>query len=242
MEEKVLSYKLDNLNFEGPMDLLLQLIAKNKLNIYDIPILELTQSYLEQIDIMKRENMEIASEFLTMASRLLYMKTVSLLPKHEEIEKLKEELSGELIEYSICREMAAKLGAMQDGFDRFVRIPEKHDFDTTYELVHSPEILVSAYLSAVGRGMRRLPPSTEPFKKIVAKKIVSVSSKIVFVLRRLIGKKPQKLNDLFSSANTRSDLVATFLAVLELCRSNRIKISGSGNDTDISLNGGKNNR
>ncbi len=242
MEEKVLSYKLDNLNFEGPMDLLLQLIAKNKLNIYDIPILELTQSYLEQIDIMKRENMEIASEFLTMASRLLYMKTVSLLPKHEEIEKLKEELSGELIEYSICREMAAKLGTMQGGFDRFVRVPEKHDFDTTYELVHSPEILVSAYLSAVGRGMRRLPPSTEPFKKIVAKKIVSVSSKIVFVLRRLIGKKPQKLNDLFSSANTRSDLVATFLAVLELCRSNRIKISGSGNDTDISLNGGKNNR
>ncbi len=242
MEEKVLSYKLDNLNFEGPMDLLLQLIAKNKLNIYDIPILELTQSYLEQIDIMQRENMEIASEFLTMASRLIYMKTVSLLPKHEEIERLKEELSGELIEYSICREMASKLSDMQDGFDRFVRAPEKHDFDTTYELVHSPEILISAYLSAVGRGMRRLPPSTEPFKKIVAKKIVSVSSKIVFVLRRLVGKKPQKLNDLFSSANTRSDLVATFLAVLELCRSNRIRISGSGNDTDISLNGGKNNR
>lgn len=239
MEEKVLSYKLGDIEFEGPMDLLLTLIAKNKLNIYDIPLMTLIDEYLEQIDIMKRENMEIASDFLEMASRLLYMKTVSLLPKHEEIEELKRELTGELIEYGICREMAAKLSLMQDGFDRFIRQEEIHEFPKTYDLVTDSEVLRDAYLSAVGRGKRRLPPTTEPFKKIVAKKIVSVKSKIVFVMRNLISRKPQKLLSLYSTAESRSDLVATFLAVLELCKANRVKISGSGENTDITLLGGK---
>lgn len=240
MEEKVLSYKIGEIEFEGPMDLLLGLISKNKLNIYDIPLMTLIDEYLAQIDIMKRENMEIASEFLEMASRLLYMKTVSLLPKHEEIEELKRELTGELIEYSICREVAAKFSTMQGGFDRFVRSPEPHEFSKTYELVHSAEILKDAYLAAIGRGKRRLPPSSEPFKRIVAKKIVSVSTKIVFVLRKLISRKPRKLSSLYEDAQSRSDLVATFLAVLELCKKNRVKISGSGKDMDISLIGGKN--
>ena len=240
MEEKVLLYKIGEIEFEGPMDLLLQLISKNKLNIYDIPLMTLIDEYLNQIDIMKRENMEIASEFLEMASRLLYMKTVSLLPKHEEIEELKRELTGELIEYSICREVAAKFSTMQDGFDRFVRTPEPHEFPKTYELVHDAEILKDAYLMAIGRGKRRLPPSSEPFKKIVAKKIVAVSTKIVFVMRKLISRKPKRLSSLYEGAQSRSDLVATFLAILELCKANRVKVTGSGEDMDISLIGGKN--
>lgn len=240
MEEKVLLYKIGEIEFEGPMDLLLQLISKNKLNIYDIPLMTLIDEYLNQIDIMKRENMEIASEFLEMASRLLYMKTVSLLPKHEEIEELKRELTGELIEYSICREVAAKFSTMQDGFDRFVRTLEPHEFSKTYELVHDAEILKDAYLMAIGRGKRRLPPSSEPFKKIVAKKIVAVSTKIVYVMRKLISRKPKRLSSLYEGAQSRSDLVATFLAVLELCKANRVKVTGTGNDMDISLIGGKN--
>ena len=81
--ENTLSYKLEG--FEGPLDLLLQLIARNKLNIYDIELSVLIDQYLEQIELFKAEEMELESEFLEMASRLLYIKTVSLLPKHDEI-------------------------------------------------------------------------------------------------------------------------------------------------------------
>ena len=115
MSQTVLSYKLES--FEGPLDLLLQLIARNKLNIYDIPLLELIDQYLEQIELLKEDRMEVGSEFLEMASRLLYIKTVSLLPKHEDVVKLKEELTGELLEYLVCQQMAKKLSEMQGGFN-----------------------------------------------------------------------------------------------------------------------------
>ena len=104
MSQTVLSYKLEG--FEGPLDLLLQLIARNKLNIYDIPLLELIDQYMEQIRLLEEDQMEVGSEFLEMASRLLYIKTVSLLPKHEDVVKLKEELTGELLEYLVCQQNA----------------------------------------------------------------------------------------------------------------------------------------
>lgn len=235
--EKILSYKLDC--FEGPLDLLLQLITRNKLNIYDIPVAELLEQYLAQIDAMREADMDVQSEFLEMAARLIYMKTVSLLPKHEEIEALKQELTGELIEYKICREMAEKLSKMTNGFGTFVRSPEELDFDNTYELMHSGEELYNAYLSAAGRGMRRLPPPTTAFTKIVAKKIVAVSTKIVYVMRRLVGKGKQRMSALFASCQSRSELVATFLAVLELCKSNRVEINTDDSDAEITLKRGK---
>ena len=83
--------------FEGPLDLLLHLISKHKLNINDIPIFELVEQYIAYVQLMQEENMEIASEFLEMAARLVYIKTVSLLPVYEEAENLKKELTGELI-------------------------------------------------------------------------------------------------------------------------------------------------
>ena len=95
---QTLSYKIEN--FEGPLDLLLQLIARNKLNIYDIKLSVLIDQYLEQMELFRQNDMDISSEFLEMASRLIYMKTVSLLPRHDEIEKLTQELTGELLERS----------------------------------------------------------------------------------------------------------------------------------------------
>ena len=236
MSENVLSYKIEG--FEGPLDLLLQLIARNKFNIYDIPLTQLIDQYLQQIKQFEQEEMEIGSEFLEMASRLLYIKTVSLLPKHDEIEALKQELTGELIEYRICREMAEKLSLMTDGFKTHVRAPEELEFDSTYELIHDPEELYNAYLSAAGRGMRRLPPPTTAFTKIVAKKIVAVSTKIVYVMRRLVGKGKQRMSALFASCESRSELVATFLAVLELCKSNRVEINTDDKDAEIVLRRG----
>ncbi len=226
-----LLYKLEV--FEGPLDLLLHLISKNKLNIYDIQLQVLVEQYLAHIQAMQQQDMDIASEFLEMASRLIYLKTVSLLPKHEEAEQLKEELQGELIEYELCRRTAALFGTMTAGFDTFVKSPEKIEFDNTYVLVHESEVLLSAYISAVGRGQRKLPPKTTVFGKIVAKKVVSVSTKIVFVLRKLWKSGRKKMSTLFEGAQSRSELVATFLAVLELCKANRVQVQGDGVQADI---------
>ena len=236
MVENILSYKLES--FEGPLDLLLQLIARNKLNIYDIQLTVLFDQYMEQIELMKVQDLEIASEFLEMAARLIYMKTVSLLPRHDEIEQLKQELTGELLEYQICQQMAQKLGAMTDGFNSFIRRPEELDFEQTYEIIHKSDTLYLAYLAAVGRGQRRLPPSVAPFTKIVAKKIVAVSTKIVFVIRNLWRGGSKKLSALYSTAQSRSELIATFLAVLELCKANRVEIVGENEETEIKLNRG----
>ncbi len=238
MSQTVLSYKLEG--FEGPLDLLLQLIARNKLNIYDIPLLELIDQYLEQIRLLEEDQMEIGSDFLEMASRLLYIKTVSLLPKHDDVVKLKEELTGELLEYLVCQQMAKKLLEMQGGFNKFVRQPSEYDFDKTYELIHEKDAMYSAYLSAVGRGKRRMPVNDAPFRKIVAKKIVAVSTKIVFVIRNLYKGGRRSLNSLYKTAKSRSELVATFLAVLELCKANRVKVEGDGEGMEITLIKGHN--
>ena len=172
--ETQLQYKLDV--FEGPLDLLLSLIAKNKIDIYDIKISELLDQYMEQIAQMQENQMDIASEFLTMASRLVYIKSVMLLPKYEEeAEELKKELTGQLLEYAVCREIAAKLGTIYD-FDTYCKDPSPVEFDMTYNRLHPSSDIVKGYISAVGRGKRRLPPSEQAFSGIVAHKIVSVNS------------------------------------------------------------------
>ena len=103
-----LSYRLEG--FEGPLDLLLQLIAKHKFNIYDVPLAALCDQYVAQIEAMQALDLDVASEFLEMAARLVYLKTVSLLPRHEEAEELKQELTGELLEYNACQAIARHLG------------------------------------------------------------------------------------------------------------------------------------
>jgi len=228
-----LSYKLEV--FEGPLDLLLNLISKNKLNIYDIPIAELLDQYMEQIRLMQEENMDIASEFLEMAARLVHIKSVSLLPKREnEEEELKRELTGQLIEYQLCKEIAAKM-AQQVSFDRMVRETADIPADLTYKRKHDPSDLVRAYLNAVGRGKRFLPPPKERFTEIVARRFVSVSSQIVFVLKRLLKKHEIGFNAIFEGKTDSSERVAAFLAILELVKGKRVRIEGENENSVIKL-------
>ena len=115
-----LSFKVAQV--EGPLDLILQLISKHKLNIYDIEIAKLLEQYLDYVEQMQSQQLEVASEFLEMASRLVYIKSVSLLPKHEELEEqLKKELTGQLIEYTLCRQVAQLLKNRFVGDELFVR-------------------------------------------------------------------------------------------------------------------------
>lgn len=232
--EKI-SYKLET--FEGPLDLLLYLISKNRMDIREIRISELVDQYMEHIGAMRDQDMDITSEFLEMASRLLYIKTVSLLPKHEEAEQLQRELSGQLLEYRECRRVAALL-AERFSFDSFVREPVEIEPDLSYRRHHTVAELLEAYRSAVGRGRRLLPPSPEEFSGIVRHRIVSVTSRIFAVLRRLRPTGSAVYGDLFRGIGERSGLVATFLAVLELVKGKRIRIEGEREDRVILVNGG----
>ncbi len=221
-----ISYKVGD--FEGPLDLLLHLLQKNKLNIYDIPIAQVLDQYMDAIHEMQESDMEVASEFLEMAARLVQMKSYMLLPKHEEGEQLRAELTGELIEYQLCQEAARRLAMQAVGGDLFVREPDEPEPDPTYRRTHLPDEIREAYYAAAGRGRRRQPPPVQAFSGVISRKIVSVSSKIVFVLRRLRERTAVSYRSLYDGAKSRSDLVATFLAVLELIKANRIRVDGEG--------------
>lgn len=231
-EPIVLKYKVSD--FEGPLDMLLQLIAKHKMDIYDIEISALLEQYMEQINQMQENQMDISSEFLEMASRLVYIKSVSLLPKHEEAEELKKELEGQLLEYQECRKMAKQLGSIA-CYDIFVKGPSNIKFDMTYTRIHQSEDIAKAFAAAAGRGKSKLPPPREAFSGIVERKIVSVSSRVVYVLRKLWGGTAVKYRKLFEDGSPKSELVATFLAVLELVKNSRIRIEGDGDNADVIL-------
>ncbi len=235
-----ISYKLEV--FEGPMDLLLHLITKHKIDIYDIPILELVEQYVSYVRSMQEENMEVASEFLEMAARLVYIKTVSLLPVYDEAEELKNELRDELIEYRDCKILAGKLSQMTDGFNYSVReYAEEVAPDMLYKRLHEPDELLSAYSLAAGKKLRRLPPPIDTFKAIVTRKIVSVGSKIESIVTSLKKKRKTKLFDIYKEAKSRSDLIAAFLAVLELAKNKTIFVTGEGEDVQIELLEGNEN-
>ena len=124
------------------------------------------------------------------------------------------------------------------SFDSYVRKPAEIDFDQTYRRSHKPNELLAAYLSAAGRGRRKLPPPAEAFSGIVSHRVVSVASRIIHVLRRLWKTKEMDYNSLFKEQTDKSDLVATILAVLELVKGKRIRIEEQGSKTMLKLTGG----
>ncbi len=233
-----LSYKIEV--FEGPLDLLLNLISKNKLNIYDIQISELLEQYTSHIRLMKEADLEIASEFLEMAARLVYIKSLSLLPKHEEEEEMKKELTGQLLEYRLCKLIASELSKTVD-LDKLVKSEENISIDMKYTRFHNFKELTAHYLAAVGRGKRFLPPPEERFSGIVAHKVVSVSSQIVFVLRKLWRSRETDYEEVFKGKTDASERVAVFLALLELVKSKRISINGEEEEAKITLLAGGRN-
>lgn len=231
---ETISYKLPE--FEGPLDLLLFLVQKNKLNIYDIPITQLLEQYIAAIREWQQADLDVATEFLEMAARLVQIKSAMLLPKHEqEAEELRRELTGELIEYQMCQQAAQRLAAQNVGWDLFVRSPMEIEPDRVYSRFHPVSEIWDAYFAAVGRGKRRLPPPAKSFSGIVSRKIVSVASKIIFVLRRVYRGQTVQYNDLFANASSKSELVATFLAILELVKERRICVDGTDEDMHVKI-------
>ena len=217
-----LSFKLEV--FEGPLDLMLSLIQKHKLNIEDIEIAVLLEQFLLYLEQMQQADIEIAGEFMEMAAHLILIKSSALLPKHEA-EQMKKELQGTLIEYAMCKAAAERMKLMFVGADVFVRRAMDIELDLSYRRKHDPYELYEAFSALSDRSrlmqLRRKPLSIKP---IVAKSYVTVFTKIVYVLRRVQKGVRVELSSLYKGQN-RSEQVATFLALLELSKHGHITFS-----------------
>lgn len=222
-----LSFRLSD--FEGPLDLLLHLISKHKLDVLNIEISELLRQYIDFIENRTDQDLEVASEFLEMAARLVHIKTVMLLPRHEEeADNLKNRLTGELMEYQICKLAAQRLKALAEESYVYVRAPMQLEADLTYRLTHPATVLLEAAASSTGKAVRRRTLQPTAFSGIVKHRVVSVSSRIIHLMRKLYQNPNSRFKELFSDQKDRSELVATFLAVLELIKGGRITVSEDG--------------
>lgn len=218
-----LSFKINDC--EGPLDLILTLISQHQLDIYDINISSLLEQYLSYIRELQENKLEVASEFLEMASRLVYIKTASLLPRYEKEADPRAELVGQLLEYQSCKQAAELLRLRDQGYALFTRTPLPIEIDPTYRQRHTVDELAQAYWVAIGKGRRRLPPQDTVFSPLVTKRMVSVASRILHVLRRLYRKSTVSLQSLWAESHDRSELVATFMAVLELLKAKRVSLA-----------------
>ena len=214
--------------FEGPLELLLALVSKHKMDLHNIPILELIDQYTRTVEAAQAADPDISSSFIEMAAHLVEMKSYLLLPRSEEGERMKQELTGQLIEYDQCRRMAALLRAKGEAAPVFVRRPMEVEWDNTYALHHAPQILADYWQALAGRTKTRRVPTQQQFEPLVTAPMVSVTSRVVYILRRMLGGTVAKMEQLFSRSQSRSTNVATFLALLELVRGGRIALDDRG--------------
>ena len=225
---ETLTFKLQEDNFEGPLDLLLYLVGKNKMNLYDINIMELIEQYTAAIQTMQADKLEVSSEFIDMAAHLVQMKSALLLPRSPEAERMKAELTGRLIEYSTCKQVAAELGSRARDLYTAVRQPQKPEGPAEYSRKQDPDRLVQAWFSLMGRSQRRKKPTQERFEPLVTAPFVSVGSRVVHMLRGMLKGTLCRMGQLFSPQESRSTNVATFLALLELIRAGRVRLDETG--------------
>lgn len=214
-------YKLES--FEGPLDLLLTLIQKNKVSIYDIPIVEITTQYIEAISGIEEMDLENASEFLVMASQLLYIKSKMLLPKNEDDEDEedpREELARRLYEYQQYKEASEELRKSEFASKYMVfREAEKIDFPIPeYDTRHEITELMEAFESILRRHMRRRKPEKRAFSQIVGREKVSVDAMVDKIRTRLKRARRISFETLFQKGDSKPEMIATFLAVLEMVK------------------------
>ena len=231
-----MTFRLDH--FEGPLDLLLHLISKNKINIYDIPIAQILEQYMAVLNEARTMDMDIAGDFIAMAAQLVYIKSKMLLPKHEDTdpEDPRAQLVEMLLEYQRIKLATPYLRQQGEfGRDIFTKPPEAARSLAPREYRHTPQDLVRAGRNLLRRAERRVPPSAHAFSDIVGRETVPVGEKIAQILKQFLRHSKLQFARLFRSVRSRSEAVATFLAVLELSKTRRIRIEGQGEDAELRL-------
>lgn len=225
MESNKYAIKIEN--FEGPLDLLCYLIEKNKMNIYDISISDIADQYIAYINQMENMNLEITSEFLVMASTLVYMKSKSLLPTQVEDEKelTEEELLNRIIEYKKYKEAAKKLKENFEIFSkRYVKIQEEIPLPKQrLEKAYQKEIIVSLYAQVVENNSQRLNENAKNIEKIAITDTYTVGSKVKEIFRELLRKPKFVFNKLYTiSRCNKQEVVTAFTGLLELSRRSKV--------------------
>ena len=233
-------------DFEGPLDVIFLLLSKNKIEIQDVSITAILEQYLAYLDEMKRLDMEIASEFITMASHLMLIKTKMLLSAAEQAEAESELdlLRQSLIERQrkeAIEQIRLAVSVLEPrneiGRCLFTKEPEPLRRDQTYRYKHEPFDLLKALDAISERNRRQLPPPTMNFRGIVGKEPYPIGRKTLEVMRRLVLRGVERLKNLFKGNKSRSEVVATFLAVLDLCKTNSVTLEDdiNGDNPNVRL-------
>lgn len=225
LETRKYSIKINN--FEGPLDLLCHLIDKNKMDIYDINISEITDQYIKYIEQMEKMNLEITSEFLVMSSTLLYLKSKHLLPKQQEDEEeiTEEELIRRIIEYKKYKEITKKL---KENFlqysKRFYKLPEeielpKQKIEKDYDSTIIPKI----YKELLQRNTEKINENASNIEKIAITETYTVGNTVKEMYRALVKFKKFTFNKLFSlKKHDKNEVVTAFSGLLEMSRRNKV--------------------
>ena len=226
LETQKYAIKIDN--FEGPLDLLCHLIDKNKMNIYDINLSEITDQYIEFLKEQEKLNLEIASEFVVMASTLLFLKSKNLLPKQEEEEEeiTEEELIRRIIEYKKFKEISKVLrekyiifSNRYYGFEEKIDLP-KQKLEKKYDEAIIPEI----YENLVEKNNEKINQNAKNIEKIAITDNYTVASKVKEMFKVLIKQKRFVFNKLFSlNKHNRQEVVTAFSGLLELSRRSKVQ-------------------
>ncbi len=235
MEE--LKFRLDA--FEGPLDLLLSLITKQKIDIYDIPIALIFDQYMSYIDEARMLDMEVAGEFITMAAELMLIKSRMLLPKVQsgDEEDPRAALAAAIVEYKRAKEAAGLLGSRYGEFaGRFVKETDEIDIDTTFVSPHDADLLVKAFerilrRKRISEESRNAPPE-EAVGSMLKHRVTPVAERVVSLMRTLCRRGKMTLEDLLMTSKSRSDLIASFAAILELVKGQRLIIEPYGEGED----------
>ena len=242
----VSEYKVKFEVFEGPMDLLLYLVKKEEVDIYEVNLTKIAREFIEYVDLMREFDIEIAGEFLVMASTLMYIKSKELLPVEQQVttdeddegEDPRWELIRKLVEYKKFKDAADKLGTLEhEQEDVYPRLPAKQEFDMPEDRGPGLKVSIFDLINAVNDVIKRVEARTHDISQIEDEHF-TVADKIN-VLRERLAKQPRfTFIELFADAVGRNEVVATFLAMLELIRLEQIKIDQEDNFGDIVITEG----
>ena len=230
-------------NFVGPLDLILHLLSKNKIEVRDIPVAKILDQYMDWVSHRQELNLEIASEFIAMAAHLLYLKTRMLLSSQDEealsemeqlMASLEERQRGEAYQ-----RIKLVLGAMDACYQRgsayIAKAPEPLPSGRRFDYRHTPVELKSAMEQLMARSRRRLPPPVSAFQGVVGREPYPLEKKVGEIMDRLRVCRSLSLGLLGRESQSRSEVVAVFIAVLELCRTGQFYLMESMEDTALCL-------
>ena len=248
LEKVVKARNQDMEDFNGPLDLILHLLSKNKMEIQDIQISLILEQYLAWMEQRRQMDLDVASEFVTMAAHLVLIKTRMLLSIHDEqaLSEL-EQLMATLEEHqrhenygkirAVIPELADRYAV---GRDYLTKMPEVLAAPKTYRYVHQPTDILRAIQGVLSRADHHLPPPMAAFDGIVGREPYPVADKADEILDQLARFGVTRFRALFQGSRSRSEIVATFIAVLELCKARRLRLEeGEADCTVIRADGGE---